>query len=99
VSIDLAAVTKETFDAHLGSRFVLRLADGVLELDLIETQPLPTRPHAPRAGFLLRFRSATRGYLPQQIYRLEHAVLGALEIFLVPAEPDAVGARYDAVFS
>lgn len=99
MSIDLATVTKDTFDAHLGSRFVLRLADRALDLDLIETQALPTRPNAPRAGFLLRFRSVVRDHLVQQIYLLEHAVLGELEIFLVPAGPDAVGMRYDAVFS
>ena len=37
--------------------------------------------------------------MPQLIYSLEHATLGTLEVFLVPVGPDAVGMRYDAVFS
>jgi hypothetical protein len=33
--------------------------------------------------------------LPQRIYRVEHAELGAIEIFLVPIAAD----RYEAVFT
>jgi hypothetical protein len=37
--------------------------------------------------------------LPQRIYRLEHAALDPLEIFIVPIGPDAEGMRYQAVFT
>jgi hypothetical protein len=33
------------------------------------------------------------------MYRFEHDRLGPLEIFIVPLQPDAGGARYQAVFS
>jgi hypothetical protein len=36
--------------------------------------------------------------LPQRIYRLEHAELDTLELFLVPIAQDASGTRYEAVF-
>jgi len=100
MSIDLATVTKQTFDAHVGSRFAMRIdAERTIDLELVETGTIPTRPDASRAGFSLRFRAAERGHVPQRIYLLEHAVLGSLEIFLVPAGPDEIGMRYDAVFS
>jgi hypothetical protein len=37
--------------------------------------------------------------LPQRIYRIEHATLGAFDLFLVPIGPDAQGLRYQAVFT
>jgi hypothetical protein len=47
----------------------------------------------------LLFRGPRTPVLPQRIYRLEHAVMGPLEIFLVPIGPDAEGMRYQAVFT
>ena len=37
--------------------------------------------------------------LPQRIYRLEHAELGGLDLFLVPIGRDASGITYEAVFT
>lgn len=101
--VDLATVTRDTFEPHRGTRFALHTGDDagpetVLEIELLDIQGLPTAPGR-RAAFLLRFRAGSPAALPQRIYRLEHPVLGALELFLVPAGPDAVGMRYDAVFS
>jgi hypothetical protein len=48
-----------------------------------------------RAPFSLVFRGGPTPPLPQRIHRVEHAELGALEIFLVPVGPD----RYEAVFT
>jgi hypothetical protein len=45
------------------------------------------------------FRSASNAVVPQGIYRLEHASLGSFEPFLVTIGPDAVGMRYEAVFT
>ena len=98
--LDLATVTKEDkFDAHLGTRFVMRAsAEHAIEVELLETSPLPSAPNAKRASFLLRFRASEPRALPQRIYALEHAALGTFELFLVPCGPDTVGMRYDAVF-
>lgn len=100
MTLDLATVTRETFDAHVGTRFTMHVAEGrTLELELVGTQALPTRPGAGRASFLLRFRASDGTHVPQRTYALEHPVLGPLEIFLVPSGPDGTGMRYDAVFS
>jgi hypothetical protein len=37
--------------------------------------------------------------VPQAIYAMRHPTLGALDVFLVPIGPDAVGMRYQAVFN
>ena len=37
--------------------------------------------------------------LPQAIYRLEHAALGAMDVFLVPIGRVADGIRYEAIFN
>ncbi len=98
--LDLATVTKEQFDAHLGTTFLMRVSpEQTLALELFATEPLSTPTGAVRRSFLLRFRAQERSARPQQIYPLEHAALGTMEVFLVPAGPDAVGMIYDAVFS
>jgi hypothetical protein len=45
------------------------------------------------------FRGPQDVSLPQRIYRVEHAGIGAFEIFLVPIGPDEGGHRYEAVFT
>lgn len=100
MTVDLATVTRNMFDALVGERFIMRIAqDRTLDVELLATEPLPTAPRAVRDAFLLRFRSSTQELFPQQIYALEHATLGTLELFLVPSGKDAIGIRYDAVFS
>jgi hypothetical protein len=37
--------------------------------------------------------------LPQATYRLEHATLGAMDVFLVPIGQDREGVRYEAIFN
>jgi hypothetical protein len=96
--LELAQVTAETFRPHLGSEFLLQRSGAQLSLTLAEVSALNTSPHAPRPGFLLRFLSAEPGNEGQGLYRLEHATLGPLELFLVPAGPAQGRMRYDAVF-
>jgi uncharacterized protein DUF6916 len=52
-----------------------------------------------RRQFSLLFRGPADPILPQRTHRLEHADLGALDIFLVPLGPDSEGMRYEAVFA
>ena len=111
----LDQITRETFAEHVGSRFRVAAGAGQtlpgltpsgstteVEIELIEAQLLPV--HAGKGGkapkrqpFSLTFRGP--GYLPQKIYRLEHAKLGALEMFLVPLGPDDKGMRFEAIFT
>lgn len=94
--MNLATITRADFEAHLGSTFQMRVsAERTVALELVSTQPLPTRAGAPRDSFLVRFRAADTSSLPQRAYELDHPSLGMAEVFLVPSGPGT----YDAVFS
>ena len=94
--LDLENVDRATFAPCLGQTFEVVLTDGRRPLTLAEVRPLgATRPGGPRAPFALTFHGAPPLRLPQHIYRLEHATLGAMEIFLVPI---AAG-QFEAVFN
>lgn len=91
----------ETFAGRAGETFELTMGDNSLPLTLTEVTPLPARPFPGmmRAPFSLVFRSSTQVVLPQRIYRLKNAAMGALDIFLVPIGRDTKGAVYQAVFN
>lgn len=101
----LEAITgPDDFAACVGTKFRLPAADGGgAELELVSARSLG--PNAPRYNerrepFTLLFRAPSpQFYLPQSIYRLEHKLLGALEIFLVPIGPDDRGMRFEAIFN
>jgi hypothetical protein len=99
----LDALTHESFLPHVGTDFPARLGpDATLGLTLIEveaTGPAPAGGATRRRPFSLLFRGPRAPVLPQRIYRLEHAALGPLEIFIVPIGPDAHGMRYEAIFT
>jgi hypothetical protein len=100
----LEALTLQSFAPHVGSDFFLPEAEGV-SLTLVEAKAATAhmgdgrRPPLPREPFTLLFRGPARPILPQRIHRLEHPVLGTLEIFIVPVGPNLGGIGYEAVFS
>jgi len=100
--VDLAAVTAETFRPHVGTAFRIATPPahgGVIRLT--DVQVLADQPRAPRSQpFSLIFVGPDEPRLDQQIYGLEHDVLGRLELFLVPIGQDpSSGLRYEAVFN
>jgi len=99
-SRDLAGLTLPDFAACLGERFRLVAGGAALELELLSADALGEAMQASgRQPFSLVFRGPRAQALPQRIHRLESTRLGALEIFLVPIEPDPSGPRYEAVFT
>jgi len=69
------------------------------QVTLTEITSITPKTASQRLQFSIVF-SGTRGEVwPQQIYRLEHADLGALDVFLVPISASADGTRYEAVFA
>ncbi len=94
----LDKLTKESFLPHLDAAFRLTSVEPALELRLVEVEARwgkgPTRE-----PFSLVFLGPRDPVLPQRIYRLEHADLGALELFLVPVGRDGSGTRYEAAFN
>jgi hypothetical protein len=91
----LERLTVETFAAATGDIFALDAGDaGRLDLELCDARALgpDDRP------FTVVFRGPAEPLLPQRIYRLEHASIGTLEIFIVPVGRDESGATYEAIF-
>ena len=98
-------LTFDLFAGRVGEPFEVG-ADGVpavtMELaDAVEgTEPGGPGPDGgQRRQFSLVFRGPAGPVLPQATYRLDHAELGELELFLVPIGPDAGGMRYEAAFA
>jgi hypothetical protein len=98
---DLAALTDEDFAPHSGSSFRLHLAGAAepLDLELVEITTGGQAPGQNRRSFSLVFRGPRSPWLRQGNYRLEHASMGALELFMVPINPDSQGPLYQAVFT
>jgi hypothetical protein len=87
----LETLTADDFAELRGEMF--RIASQ-FEAELVEVTEIAREPGG-RAPFSLVFRGGPDPPLPQRIYRVEHADLGAIEIFLVPIAAD----RYEAVFT
>lgn len=72
-----------------------------LELTLAEVQRFGTQSTGPRSDpFGLIFLGPPQPILAQRIHSLRHAVLGVVELFLVPIGPAPDGRqRYEAIFN
>lgn len=95
--------TLADFAPLCGERFALSndQTDGgdTLSAELVEAKVLPQPVFNGRQPFSLIFAGPPAPVLPQRIYRLEHASLPALDVFLVPLAADSSSVRYQAVFS
>ncbi len=93
-------LTIEQFAGCLNETFVASIDDGSIDFRLVEVRPLPARgAEAFRAPFSLLFHNGAAVVLPQQTYRMRHARLGELGIFLVPVAMNREGFVYQAVFA
>jgi len=100
--VRLEQLTEAAFAGRVGEAFVIRAPSGaVLSAVLVEVTPHPYLPPTPaiRRGFSIVFRVGEKGHHPQGIYRVEHAALGAMEVFLVPMGLRDGGMAYEAVFN
>lgn len=96
----LDKLTKETFEPRKGETFTLSAEDaGEVELELASVQGTGLQGKAPREQFSLHFHGPSDPLLPQSIYRLENAEMGAMELFLVPIARSEEGVTYEAVFT
>ena len=91
----LETLSVDEFAALRGDRFRIVPGDSSpFEVELVEVSEIAREPGG-RVPFSLVFEGGPSPPLPQRIYRVEHAQLGAMEVFLVPIAHD----RYQAVFS
>jgi hypothetical protein len=100
----LATATKEDFAPHLESLFTLHVVGQALPLRLASvtglTYPSPRfAQEGRRQPFSLHWRGPISPWTRQGTYRLEHPVLGEMELFIVPLGPDGDGMQYEAIFA
>lgn len=97
----LEELTAEDFQAQLGSTFDTAVAAGrTLALELVEARVTGGAWKAGgRTAFALLFRGPAEAPLHQGTFRMRHAVLGELDVFLVPVARQADGFRYEAIFN
>lgn len=101
---DLAQLTHADFESHLNTSFTIHYnPSDTLEVQLAAVNLHGEQPETQRDGqrrpFSLLFQSTIQSYLPQGIYRMVHAELGELHLFIVPIGPNTTGMRYEAVFN
>ena len=105
----LEKLTSGDFTPRLGERFTIHHAGPEsLVVDLIDVTELGSAP-APdeddgglprRQPFSIVFQGPeSSALLPQSIYRIEHEILGVLDLFIVPIGSDRRGIRYEAIFT
>jgi hypothetical protein len=86
------------FAPHLGTAFRVCAADSPpIELNLVEATDKGSVPS--QEQFSLIFRGPNEVPLEQSTYTLEHELLGAIDIFLVPVAKDGAGRLYEAYYN
>lgn len=99
----LNQLTHDSFSPLLGQVFRLVVPEGEpLDAELVEVVRGPGADGEPDDGrrtFSILFRVAGADYLPQSIYRLQHAEMGDLDLFLVPVSQDEEALYHEAVFN
>jgi Domain of unknown function (DUF6916) len=90
-----------TFEPCVGDGFRIEGSEGsALNLTLTEATTGPWQPEEGSTfAFELIFRGPADPALPQATYRMAHATLGSVDIFIVPIARDADVTTYQAVFS
>jgi hypothetical protein len=98
--LDLATVRCEQFADCLNQDFEIVFSDGVLPVKLAEANLWgPNQPAHVRQPFSLTFRADRNLRLPQGTYKMRHAQLGEMEIFLVQIAVDQNSSTFEAVFN
>jgi hypothetical protein len=94
-------LTSQDFVPYLNQQFRIH-AGSALDAELIEVSAVESAERqggaSKRLAFSIVFRCSMDVVLEQRIYKIEHAAMGAMDVFLVPIGPDHVGMRYEALF-
>ena len=97
--LDLATVTCQPFAACVGQDFEIVFTEAELVVKLTEARQWGSRPESIREPFSLTFLGPANPRLRQGTYKMRNAVLGEMEIFLVPIGADQTSTSYEAVFN
>lgn len=92
-------LTRTAFEPYLNTVFQLAGEGGrIVELELVEAiDKTPERFDGEQ--FSLLFKGPSDVYFEQQICPLEHATIGAIDLFLVPVDQREEGYYYEAFFN
>ena len=95
-----AELTEKEFSKHVNTKFRIPI-EPPLELELTEVKGYLSQPNEQTGmeRFSAFFHGPSDRLLPQGSYPLEHELMGAFELFLVPIARDEMGFRYEAVFN
>ena len=88
----------ETFAGRVGEEFRIDV-DPTTSVVTTLTSATPHHETRVAPGFSLVFTGPVEPVLPQRTYRLVHAELHDLDVFIVPIGRDESGVRYEAVFN
>lgn len=93
-------LTEKEFSKHVHTKFRIALEPPV-ELELAEVKSYLPKENEARGmeRFSLYFAGPREPHLIQHVYPMEHELMGAFDIFLVPVAQDENGFRYEAVFN
>ena len=95
----LETVTIDDFRDRVGETFDATAAGRALALTLTSVDALSAPPDGGRTPFSLEFRDEAQDHVPQQTVGIEHAEMGAFDLFIVPLGPGPEGMRYEAIFT
>jgi hypothetical protein len=99
-TLELDKIDRAIFAPWVGQAFEMVFRDGRVPLTLVEARSLGTaRPGTARDPFALTFQGPPNLRLPQGICRIEHATLGAMEIFVVQLSADSRSSQFEAIFN
>ena len=88
----------DMFSGQVGTKFLMHYGDSqTAELELMSATDVGSSPR--QAQFSLVFVGPHECPIAQAIYRVDHAELGALDLFLVPIGKDQRGVHYEAIFN
>ena len=93
-------LTRDLFNDKVGQIWVLDESGAPpIELTLTAVEALRNYAKLAREPFSLLFTTHGNFVLPQRIYALRHATLGAMSIFIVPVSREGDATTYQAVFN
>jgi len=94
----LENLTRDAFAEQLNTKFnVYFTPEKTSAAELIDVSEL--KKHSRQEVFSLLFLAPLDLPIEQRIYRMQHDVLGDLELFLAPVERTADGIKYESVFN
>jgi len=90
-------LSHQDFLENLQSEYLIKAETAPIKLTLVEVSE---RKYAPgHEQFSIVLRGSNDSALGQGVFQVEHATMGAFELFIVPISADQQGTYYEAIFN